>query len=323
MQLIRPIGSGNNLFTFRHSLTRHAILSDLLPPDLAGRSARAAAELESAHPGLPGAWCELAAELHEAAGDRVRAARLLHQLGRRALDQGALSTAITSLTDAHDLLAAPRAAEPMLAIEIDEALVDALAHAGDYGRLIPVAAAADRRARCRRGGSAAAGAGHDHCREGQLRGSLHCLRRAAVSRPRHCRPAARCRARQPGGRGGGALRDGRGRSRRSGRAGPQGAGQRRGGRVRRLGGRGHVRVAGGDRAQGAAARYRGGAGRLRARLPDRGRQRLRHLADQGAAPARHDRHAGRRQHGPTERGQRAGQPGRCYLDRDRHRPAAG
>ncbi len=139
MQLIRPIGSGNNLFTFRHSLTRHAILSDLLPPDLAGRSARAAAELESAHPGLPGAWCELAAELHEAAGDRVRAARLLQQLGRRALDQGALSTAITSLTDAHDLLAAPRAAEPMLAIEIDEALVDALAHAGDYGRLIPVA----------------------------------------------------------------------------------------------------------------------------------------------------------------------------------------
>ncbi|HUZ55370.1 MAG TPA: AAA family ATPase [Streptosporangiaceae bacterium] len=138
MQLITPIGSGNNLFRFRHSLTRHAILSDLLPPDLAGRSARAAAELESAHPGLPGAWCELAAELHEAAGDRVRAARLLLRLGGRALDQGALSTAITSLADAHDLLAAPPA-EPMLAIEIDQALVDALAHAGDYRRLIPVA----------------------------------------------------------------------------------------------------------------------------------------------------------------------------------------
>ena len=138
MQLITPIGSGSNLFRFRHSLTRHAILSDLLPPDLAGRSARAAAELESAHPGLPGAWCELAAELHEAAGDRVRAAGLLLQLGSRALDQGALSTAIMSLADAHDLLAAPPA-EPMLAIEIDEALAGALAHAGDYGRLIPVA----------------------------------------------------------------------------------------------------------------------------------------------------------------------------------------
>ena len=139
MQLITPIGSGNNLFIFRHSLTRHAILSDLLPPDLAGRSARAAAELESAHPDLPGAWCELAAELHEAAGDRVRAAGLLLQLGRRALAQGALSTAITSLADAHDLLTAPTPAEPMLAIEIDEALVDALSHAGDYGTLVPVA----------------------------------------------------------------------------------------------------------------------------------------------------------------------------------------
>ena len=139
VQLIEPIGSGSNLFRFRHSLTRHAIRSDLLPPDLAARSARAAAQLESAHPGLPGAWCELAAELHEAAGDRVQAARLLLRLGRRALDQGALSTAITSLVDAHDLLVSPRPAEPMLAIEIDEALVDALAHAGDYGKLGPVA----------------------------------------------------------------------------------------------------------------------------------------------------------------------------------------
>src|SRR6266567_1610580 len=139
MQLITPIGSGNNLFRFRHSLTRHAILSDLLPPDLAGRSARAAAGLESAHPGLPGGWCELAAELHEAAGDRVQAATLLLQLGNRALDQGALSTAITSLADAHDLLAALPPGEPMLVIGIDEALVGALAHTGDYGRLAPVA----------------------------------------------------------------------------------------------------------------------------------------------------------------------------------------
>jgi DNA-binding CsgD family transcriptional regulator/tetratricopeptide (TPR) repeat protein len=153
VQLIEPIKSCPNLLRFRHSLTRHAILSDLLPPDLARRSARAAAQIESAHPDLPGAWCELAAELHKAAGDRVRAAWLLLQLGSRALAQGALSTAITSLIDAHNLVAEPGTAEVaqlpaaagalrpglMLAIEIDEALVDALAHAGDHGKLVPAA----------------------------------------------------------------------------------------------------------------------------------------------------------------------------------------
>src|SRR5579859_4080687 len=139
VQLIEPISSGPNLFWFRHSLTRHAILSDLLPPDIARRSASAAAQIESVHPGLSGAWCELAAELHEAAGDRVRAATLLLQAGRRALRHGALSTAITSLTDAYALATSPRTTDSALAIEIDEALVDALAHAGDSTRLVPAA----------------------------------------------------------------------------------------------------------------------------------------------------------------------------------------
>lgn len=139
VQLIVPVAPGQNLFRFRHSLTRHAILSGLLPPDLARRSASAAAQIEATHPGLPGPWCELAAELYEAAGDRVRAASLLLQLGRHALGQGALSTAQRSLTDARTLLGDDPRAEPGLAIEIDEAIVDALAQAGDYIRLRPVA----------------------------------------------------------------------------------------------------------------------------------------------------------------------------------------
>ena len=139
VQLITPVAAGQNLFRFRHSLTRHAILSGLLPPELARRSARAAAQIEATYPALEGPWCELAAELYEAAGDRVRAARLLLQHGRHALRQGALSTASESLADAHDLLGASQGAEPGLAVEIDEALVDALANAGDYKRLTPVA----------------------------------------------------------------------------------------------------------------------------------------------------------------------------------------
>ncbi len=138
VQLIVPVAAGQNLFRFRHSLTRHAILARLLPPELARRSARAAAQIEAAHPGLPEPWCELAAELYEAAGDRIKAARLLLQLGRHALSQGALSTALRSLSDAHKTLGTEPAAEPGLAIEIDEAFVDALAHAGDYSRLQPV-----------------------------------------------------------------------------------------------------------------------------------------------------------------------------------------
>ena len=147
VQLISPLG-GNGRFWFRHSLTRQAILSDLLPPDLARRSALAAAAIETAHPGLPDSWCELAAELHEAAGDRVRAAALMLQVGRRAVRQGALRSAAASLRDAHDLIIqappsdrqhseAPHSQQ--LANEIDEALVHALALTGDYDQLAPVA----------------------------------------------------------------------------------------------------------------------------------------------------------------------------------------
>ncbi|HEX9553165.1 MAG TPA: AAA family ATPase [Streptosporangiaceae bacterium] len=139
MQLIEPVVTTNHVFRFRHSLTRHAILSGLLPPDLAWRSSTAAAAVERAHPDLPGGWCELAAELHEAAGERERAAELLLKVGQRALGKGALSTAATSLRDAAGLVAATQASDPMLAIEIEEALVEALALAGDYSQLAPVA----------------------------------------------------------------------------------------------------------------------------------------------------------------------------------------
>jgi DNA-binding CsgD family transcriptional regulator len=139
VQLIEPVGGGLGLFRFRHSLTRHAILTDLLPPDLARRSARAADAIEAAHPDLPAAWCELAAELHEAAGDQARAAVLMLRVGGRALRLGALGTAIASLRDAKDLLGEVPAADPMVAIDIEEALVHALALAGDYDQLAPVA----------------------------------------------------------------------------------------------------------------------------------------------------------------------------------------
>src|SRR3984957_1441744 len=136
--LIEPVGTDGRSFKFRHSLTRDAIVADLLPPNVATRSAAAAQAIEEAHPGLPGTWCELAAELRAAAGQPIAAARLLLTAGARDLAQGSLRSTIETLTDARKLLASAPADEPGLAIEIDEQLAEALAMAGDSEALVTV-----------------------------------------------------------------------------------------------------------------------------------------------------------------------------------------
>jgi DNA-binding CsgD family transcriptional regulator/tetratricopeptide (TPR) repeat protein len=139
VQLIEPAGADPGTFRFRHSLTRDAIVSNLLAPELAARSAAAAAAIEEAHPGYPGDWCELAAELHAAAGEPAAAARLLLVAGRRSLRQGAISSAVAVLEDARELLANAQPAQREADISTDEVLAEALALAGDYDRLVPVA----------------------------------------------------------------------------------------------------------------------------------------------------------------------------------------
>lgn len=136
VQLIEPMGADAGAFRFRHSLTRTAIVSDLLPPELAARSARAAAAVEAAHPGLPGAWCVLAAELSASAGQRVAAARLLLTAGRRAIRQAAITSGTAALQDARRLIGEAAAKDlGGLDIDIDEALVDTLALSGKYDQL--------------------------------------------------------------------------------------------------------------------------------------------------------------------------------------------
>jgi DNA-binding CsgD family transcriptional regulator len=138
LQLIEPAGPDPGTFRFRHSLTREAIVADLLPPELACRAAAAATAIEAAHPGLPGPWCELAAEMHAAAGQPLAAARLLLTSAHRAIRQGAVSTGIAALEDASQLVTESSASEPDLGeldLQIDEALASALALAGDRERL--------------------------------------------------------------------------------------------------------------------------------------------------------------------------------------------
>ena len=57
-------------FRFRHALTRDAILAELLPPERATLAARGLRAVEAAHPGIPGEWCELAAELADTPRNR-------------------------------------------------------------------------------------------------------------------------------------------------------------------------------------------------------------------------------------------------------------
>jgi DNA-binding CsgD family transcriptional regulator/energy-coupling factor transporter ATP-binding protein EcfA2 len=137
-QLVEPCPE-LQAFRFRHCLTRDAIMAGTLPPILARLAARAASEVEAAHPGLPGPWCELAAELHETAGEPARAAELVFEAGRRSLQRGALTSADASLTKARAALVAMPHADRQLLAEIEDALVLVYMLAGDCDRLVPTA----------------------------------------------------------------------------------------------------------------------------------------------------------------------------------------
>ena len=91
-------------FRFRHMLTREAVAAELLPPRRVTLAARALAALEAAHPGLPGEWGDLAANLALQAGDQDQAGALLFASGRSALGRGALATSISTLRRAVELL---------------------------------------------------------------------------------------------------------------------------------------------------------------------------------------------------------------------------
>jgi AAA ATPase domain len=137
--LVEPPSGVEESLCFRHPLIRDAILSFLPPPERASRSRRAADAIESAHPDLPGSWCELAIEMHEAAGDVVRASELQLELGRRALQRGALASAAAVLTRARQMLEDAPSAPDRLVVDIDNAIARTMELNGDTVRLIPAA----------------------------------------------------------------------------------------------------------------------------------------------------------------------------------------
>lgn len=125
-QLVDTDGDG---FQFRHALTREAVLQNLLPPERRKLAERAWPALERAHPGLPGMWCELAADLAEAAGSPTAAAERLVQSAREALARGALAGA-EGIARRARTLAARGDVKAQLADRIDRVLVEVLALSG-------------------------------------------------------------------------------------------------------------------------------------------------------------------------------------------------
>jgi DNA-binding CsgD family transcriptional regulator len=123
-------------FRFRHALIRDAVGAQLFPPERAALSRRALTALTEGRPGLPGAWGEIAAELAWRAGVPTRAAWLWREVGRRALDAGALTSAEATLGRARSMAAGDD--EALVAIEED--LVEVLALAGNHSRAAEVGA---------------------------------------------------------------------------------------------------------------------------------------------------------------------------------------
>ena len=120
-------------FRFRHALTHEAVLAGLLPPERVLLAGQALAAVEAAHPGLPGTWCMLAAELAEGAGNAARAGELLLEAGRRDLAVGALASAEHTLMRARALIGPD---DPVRRIPVDEALTEVFALSGQVDRAI-------------------------------------------------------------------------------------------------------------------------------------------------------------------------------------------
>lgn len=112
-------------FRFRHMLTREAVAAELLPTRRAALAGAALAAVEAAHPGLPGGWGDLAADLACQAGDTARAGALLIASGRSALGRGALATSAGTLRRAAQLVS-----DPGQRTEAGTLLVEGLALAG-------------------------------------------------------------------------------------------------------------------------------------------------------------------------------------------------
>jgi ATP/maltotriose-dependent transcriptional regulator MalT len=139
-QLVTPDDQTPDWYAFQHPLTAEAILASLAPAERAGLARQAADAVEAVHPGLPGEWCQLAAALRVDAGQPQVAGRLFAEAGRRALTQGAVTSAVALLERARGLV--PRD-DPAQWVEVLETQAYALAEAGLFDEALRLAQVLD------------------------------------------------------------------------------------------------------------------------------------------------------------------------------------
>lgn len=141
-EVVVPDEETPDWYAFRHPLIVESLLSLLAPEQRPLLGGRAADAVEAVFPGLPGEWCQTAATLRMQAGDRGAAGVLFAEAGRRALAQGAASTAVSLLDKAIELLGTGDDAQARA--DALAALLLALAEAGMVERAVAEATGLDR-----------------------------------------------------------------------------------------------------------------------------------------------------------------------------------
>ncbi|TDV56276.1 ATP-binding protein [Actinophytocola oryzae] len=129
-QLVTTDEPAPDWYAFQHPLTSEALLAQLTPTDRAELSRRAADAIEEFHPGLPGEWCQLVAALRVQCGQKVDAAALFAEAGRRALAAGAAASAVSLLARSDGLLEGHEDVDARA--DLLESLLYALAEAGQF-----------------------------------------------------------------------------------------------------------------------------------------------------------------------------------------------
>jgi DNA-binding CsgD family transcriptional regulator len=141
-QFVGPDEETPDWYSFQHSLIADALLSLLSPDRRVALAARAAQAVAEVYPGFPGEWCQAAAALRLQAGDPVGAGALFAEAGRRALRQGAATSAVTLLDKALDLL--PADGDARARADAVAAQLYALVEAGQVERAISSAGELER-----------------------------------------------------------------------------------------------------------------------------------------------------------------------------------
>ncbi|MFG1816113.1 ATP-binding protein [Kribbella sp. NPDC049174] len=129
-QLVGPDEPVPDWYAFRHPLTADALLAGLTPTERSTLARRCADAIEELHPGLPGEWCQMVAELAETGGDMARAGRLFATAGRRSFDEGSMASAVKLLERATALLASD--SDTSYRAEVLGSLLIALSETGQF-----------------------------------------------------------------------------------------------------------------------------------------------------------------------------------------------